>query len=282
MEYACRRCGYTSKSKGSLRIHFARKKLCRAVKEDVDVQILKDELESISKAPKEYKCEKCEGIYSCRQTLFVHRKKCCKTEQLHEAPSVAPNNDISLQEQVLLLKKEVEMLRKHQQHPAVSNTNNGTVNNITINMTPQNAPLNDFGKESITHLDNNFMKTCLLKTFDGVKDYVNEVHFNPQVPENHNVRFKSTKRKTLEVYKDNAWLEEHYASTLDSMIRCGYKVLFKFFIQHLHTDADFQTYQDQIHTWLSKISTLSGMEYFKLRNDICYIVKNKTLYALTK
>lgn len=252
------------------------------MKEDIDIDTLKDELEYSQKPSKEYRCESCCKHYSNRQSLYVHRKKCSLNDESRSVHN--DGNELSVLEQLELLKKEVEMLRKNQSTPSVSNTNNGTVNNITINMLNKDSDvqLNDFGKENIDHLNSEFMKTCLLKTFDGVKDYVNEVHFNPQVPENHNVRFKSAKRMTLEVFKDNIWWEENHASILDSMIRSGYKVLFKFFLQNLHSDAEFQKYQEQIHSWLSKISTLSGLEYFRLRNDICYIVKNKTLYALTK
>jgi hypothetical protein len=62
--------------------------------------------------------------------------------------------------------------------------NNTTNNNITINV---------FGKEDLSHLTPEFLERCIKMEGGGVMEVVKKIHFDPEKPENHNVRITTIK-----------------------------------------------------------------------------------------
>jgi hypothetical protein len=278
MEFECKRCGYCAKQKGNLKLHLTKKTICPPLKDEQSREALLDELYPV-KSGLSHHCP-CGKAFASRQGLYLHKRKCNVTND--EATSAHLDKDVvilELQREILKMKDQINKTPT----PTTINNNTQNVQNITINMlSTSSRRLNNFGAENTEHIDSTFLKNCLLNLYDGVKEYVNEVHLNPEVPENHNIRFKSSKNKTLEIFKDDKWIETNQATILDTLIKNGYRVLNQFYMENIDSDSDIQSYQDQLNTWLWDISQQTGTAYWRLRKDICLLVKNSTIYALTK
>lgn len=271
--FCCERCGYESKFKRNLVAHLERKKPCEIRKSNISREELLSKLEDGKE--RTYECDKCEKFYATRQSLSVHRKK-CSGDRCSSKDAIK-----TLQAQIEMLQKELATVK--QLGSGTTNNTNIMDNSITIQNLQINSPaLRTFGNESMDHITNDFLKSCVLQTYDGLKAFLHELHWNPDVPENHNIRFKSNKQKSLEIYKDDRWIECNQTTTLDELIKKGYKVLFQSFIQNMDSDPQLQDYKAEIHDWFSRVSSHSGIPYFNLRRDICLLIKDKTMYALAK
>jgi hypothetical protein len=273
--YTCKRCGYETSYKCAILTHLRRKKPCLCTKSDISPEQLISEITSDGKE-RSHGCNNCDKVYTTRQALSVHKKKCMAST----INSRTDNEEIEhLKKQMVLLECK---LKEVEQRTVTNTTNNNTMNQQNnINIHVGRDTLCSFGKESMNHITPEFLKQCLLQTYDGVKSFVNELHCNPDVPENHNIRFKSTKQKLVEVYKDERWVECNQTTTLDSLIKNGYKVLFQAFLD-LQSDPLIKEYQNEIQDWLNRISMHSGVPYYNLRRDICLLIKDRTMYALAK
>jgi hypothetical protein len=93
--------------------------------------------------------------------------------------------------------------------------NNNTTNNIVI--------INTFGYENTNYISNSFLKECL-KERDLPKLF-EEVHFNPNHPENHNIRIRNIHKQMLEYFEEGRWIIEPKEKILKDAINiCGYKL----------------------------------------------------------
>lgn len=63
------------------------------------------------------------------------------------------------------------------------------INNISV--------INSFGSESKDHLTKEFMIECMMKGFEGLADYIMKKHFDPEHPNNHNIKVSEKHLKIL-------------------------------------------------------------------------------------
>jgi hypothetical protein len=101
----------------------------------------------------------------------------------------------------------------------------GNVINNTININ-----LNNFGKESLEHISDEFLDKCIKKLNKGMVDLLENIHYNKNVPENNNIRIKSIKQNLLEKYQEGEWIECDKNNTLDELIRKGFKILYQHYL----------------------------------------------------
>jgi hypothetical protein len=112
-----------------------------------------------------------------------------------------------------------------------------------------------------------------------------EIHFNPQVPENHNIRVYSRKRKILEKYTDCGWHVCDQNNTLDEMIRRGYRILFKhlaclneqYMVEKSDDDDDKIIIRNEnANNYLTKLIRKENI-YFELRRDLYMMILDGSL-----
>jgi hypothetical protein len=132
---------------------------------------------------------------------------------------------------------------------SIDNSVNKTVNdnrvfNITYNITfPQDnyVKINTFGNENTSYITDEYMHSLLQLFFKELTDnppslhlkYIEDVHFNPQYPENMNIKLKSLKdRTTVEVkVNDNikdSWQDFNIKEFADKLIIRAFGVLMGF------------------------------------------------------
>jgi hypothetical protein len=108
--------------------------------------------------------------------------------------------------------KEIEELKAKALNKTTTNnaqTNNNNIKKQTNNIT-NNITINAFGKEKVDYLSSNpnykkFMINCLLKDTGGIIDLMDEIYYNEEHPENHNIRKINKKDKFMKSYNGTKW-----------------------------------------------------------------------------
>jgi hypothetical protein len=275
MDNLCKRCGLKTSTKGSLVRHLQAKKVCLASQQDIDRTTLLQEL-----ITKEYKtdtinCEFCNKIVS--KPAYARHKKTCKERKNESQQELVSQKEFQeLKAQVVQLTQQLVSQHKQKQStPQV--VNNGTINNtIVIN-------LNAFGQEDTSHLSQEFLSYCINNPKKGLSSLIENIHYNEEVPENHNLRCRSLKRNIFEKYVGTQWIMCDASNTLDELIRKGYRILEAYFSEHFMTDPSFFDDETKAHAMQRFRYILTDptcQDYHAVKRDLRLLVSDKTLYLL--
>lgn len=106
------------------------------------------------------------------------------------------------------------------------------------------------------------------------------MYFDPEVPQNRNVRFKSKKQNLLEVMgPEQRWIECDKNTTIDDMIAKGHRILFQHFINNMEDEQIcVEERQVFIQKWMADICSRKCRDYFDLRRDVFWMIKDNTVY----
>jgi hypothetical protein len=274
-EHICKRCGLKTSTKGSLVRHLQIKTVCQASQQDVDRTTLLQELTT-----KEYKtntttCEFCNKTVS--KPAYARHKKTCKgrKDEAQQEP-VSQKEFQELKAQVVQLTQQ--LASQHKEQPTTQVVNNGTINNNTIVIN-----LNSFGQEDTSHLSQELLSYCINNPKKGMPSLIESIHYNEEVPENHNLRCKSLKRNIFEKYVGAQWIMCDASNTLDELIRKGYRILEAYFSEHFMTDPSFfddETRANAMQRFRYILTDPTCQDYHAVKRDIRLLVSDKTLYLL--
>lgn len=202
--YSCPRCGYCTNDKSNFAKHLQRKTICDPSLADVDVSTMLTDLTTRTYHDKASICDNCGKRFNTRQSKYRHMKTC----QTHVS---------SLAKKVASLEERLACM-----HPSsTNNTNNGTyynapvTNNITINL-PLSPPLRNFGNDNMDAVPNHFLENAIMNL--QIKELIKELHFDPNYPENHNIRLTSLKRNLIQMYVNNQWQTMPMLKGIDDLI----------------------------------------------------------------
>ena len=117
-----------------------------------------------------------------------------------------------------LLKKENDELRK-QVELLISKVGNTTVN------VQQNIIINNLGKEEISYINSDMINKLITAPYVAIPKLIEKIHFNPDHPENHNIKITNKKERYVKVYKDNKWRLEDKKDVIDKMVDKGKSIL---------------------------------------------------------
>jgi hypothetical protein len=183
------------------------------------------------------------------------------------------------------VKDEIEKLRNQvneltKRLDTINNTTPSVVNNI-INNT-YNLQINTFGNEDISHLSQELLSHCLLNPTKGLPKLIDNIHYHPEKPNNHNIRYKSTKNNSFEKYVEQHWMECDASNTLDELIRKGYRIMNTHYMEHFSNNPEY--YEDEIKQQaLEKFRFLSDKtcnEYHSVKRELRLLIKDRTMYIL--
>jgi hypothetical protein len=154
----------------------------------------------------------------------------------------------------------------------MNNNNNTTItNNIQIN-------LKNYGNEDISHMTKDFLDDCCVRLNEGMKNLVEQIHFNPDMPENHNIKWLSNKQNMYQVFVDGHWHAKEKCNALDELIKKGYKILAKHFFAS--ENAELKKLSDQIQSYLFSLLDRKSENYYQLRRELHVMVYDNTIYVL--
>ena len=145
-------------------------------------------------------CEYCLREYTRKDNLTKHLKTCKKKK---EAESLV----VIQNEEITKMKQEIEMLKKCKSVVNNNNTNNSTTTNSNNNNTNMinNIHINNYGDENLKHLRSKDFANLLSGIYSAVPKLIEKIHFDPEHPENQNIKFTNKKFPYLKVMKDDKW-----------------------------------------------------------------------------
>ncbi len=234
MEYKCTRCGYTTNRSNNLKKHLANKIICKPILENIDRQTIYD---SIFNKNYKFECEFCNKTYKTRDVLNKHKLKFHKNE-ISKKDSVNETNE--------LLKQIITILQSKNENKELTNINITTNNNIVTN--------NNLNVQ-YNFLKDSYIMNCARKMDSGLIDFIKSIRFNPDHPENMNVKLHTKRDKTLYVYKNEKWEICDAKWTLEEMIIHGAKIIYQKFLSNSDQEKLLEdgSAESIIQTWLLSI-----------------------------
>jgi hypothetical protein len=145
--------------------------------------------------------------------------------------------------------------------------------------------INAFGKEDISHITPEFINKCIrMANNTGIHNMVKEVHLNPNIPSNHNVRIRSCKKQLMEVFNDEQrWQVQDKTFTLDTIIRGVCDKMMEHYkdntndIRSEDTDTEYYYY----HKLMEVTNQSPIIRYYNLRKQVYASVLDFTKYRMT-
>jgi hypothetical protein len=218
----CERCSKEFTRFTHLRRHFNNKKICNPVLKDIPIE----ELIEKYKVKKEcYKCENCGKEYKSKSGKYKHKKKCLlnpaiiekkEKEELKTELERKDNELDELKKQLLIEKKRCEENAKiinnnNTNNTNSHNTNSHNTNNIVFNFNDEKYNVEEL-KQII--LNNEKSSTNL------VKHFLEYVHFNPQYPENQNLKLTNLKPeyKWIDIMINGKWEKDIQDNILNTIL----------------------------------------------------------------
>ena len=164
-------------------------------------------------------CTYCNKIFSRKDSLKRHIEKVC-SKKFNEGKENMIGLKLKLQDkedEIIKLKKEIELLGKSKCVNNIKNVNN----EITIN---------NYGYENLDYLTNNIFLRLLKMPSNAITKLIEYKYFHPDHPENHNIKITNIHNKYAKIYKNNKWLLNHKKDLIEELVDNGY--------------ADFEEFRD--------------------------------------
>ena len=95
-----------------------------------------------------------------------------------------------------------------------------------INITNNNLMLNinSFGNENLSHITINDYKNFFTGFFPGFIKFIEKIHFDENMPENHNICITNLKSNFMFTYNKGKWLSKDKNHTIDTFIAKKYNI----------------------------------------------------------
>lgn len=268
-EHTCKRCGYTTANKSDLAKHLRRKTICPARLEDIPSTTLLEELYPAVETTTTFVCVHCGEGFGSKSSKFRHMRICTQNTARHVVHS---EDSIShLQEVNQQLAQKVEQLeRKLLQMETTQST---TVNNVTnnINNTVNNIQINGLGREDISYLlEHRGFKPFMIKAIRskglGICDLLLKTHFNPNHPENHNLKKMNKKDEFIHVYDGRQWMARYAREVAEDVVENLRNVFANFVEQELYDDTG-QLQKQWVENFMQGIGSVLGWDLSTGRYD---------------
>jgi hypothetical protein len=278
----CDRCGSVFTTKTNLRKHFNRKYICKPILNDISIEDLKEKYK-VKKGC--YKCENCGKEYKSKVGKCKHKKKCLvnpiiieknendKLKNELESVKKEKNKEVIRRKE---LEKQVEQLilektQLQEAHAKVINNDHSNTNNITTIGRDQNIIIvNNFGEENIEYLlkDENFVKKCIESPINSIHQYLDNVHFNNEHPENKNIKMTNLLGPYMDYIKEGKWNKIEKNILIPKIINKSIDTVDNIMYADLEDDSDSDSDNDKpLKAW-DEYSNIKYGENDKLKNKI--------------
>ena len=97
--------------------------------------------------------------------------------------------------------------------------------------------------------------SCAQKLDKGLIEFIKTMRFNPEHPENMNVKLHTKRNKTMYVFKEGRWEICDGNTTLEDMILQGARIINQTFLTNTDTEKlmEEDSHEARIQTWLLSI-----------------------------
>jgi hypothetical protein len=190
------------------------------------------------------KCESCYKTFTSTRTLESHRNICQALQHPFQCPKckVILSNQPSKSRHMKTCGALGEITGCSTQSNISITNNIQSQQNILIGRDlVTNIVINNVGEERIDHMSPDFLDQCVKSLYGkGVCKLLELKHFNMNVPENHNVRMHSAKRKQVKLRENNQWKIHSNNVAFDKLITSGCDDLQRHYINSHIIDEDIQ------------------------------------------
>ena len=192
-----------------------------------------------------FPCE-CGRKYKSSQARYTHRLKCTLYQDLKQKNNKNTNmsstvenhdnnrileleNDAKIKEKDARIKElehklEIAELKEKLANATKVTNNYKTINNIIT--------INAFGEEKVDYITDEKKIEYCKESYDSFKTYLNDVHFNPDHPENHNIKLQNKKEKICLIMENNKWNHIHKDMLYTKMKMAAHSALTDTYNEH--------------------------------------------------
>jgi len=160
-----------------------------------------------------FECKFCKKNYFHRQSLYKHLKRCEEKKKDDEDKQ----NLLNL---VDILNKQLEEQRDqiNEQNIQIKELIKKTGINIGTQNIQQNFNILAYNNTDISHLtDKDYLK-CLKHANFCIPHLIEQIHFNPKKPENHNIYISNLKNNYVMVYDGIRWIIRDRDESIQNLI----------------------------------------------------------------
>jgi hypothetical protein len=215
--HVCLQCDISFRTEKSLQTHFSTKRHRN--------KMIK------TSASSDFICCSCGNSYSCRQSLHIHRKSCSDnhittsvTDQIEQLQNTVMEERKQHQLERDELRAQIALLLDKYSTGNTTNSHNNSNNkienqNITIN-------INAFGNENLDYIDDKAITECISRVYKSIPSLLEKIHFDPEHPENHNIKITNKKLPYASVMGNNKkWKTIDRKDAIETMVVNGYNIL---------------------------------------------------------
>ena len=210
MLYTCGRCGKNKLHLGDLKKHLKTKKVCDAIYSNIDRNALLEALQTTDGK-------------SASKNLNIVSNNIVPFEDIENPQDFVTNlqhSQVKMKHEIIKLREENAELKTKLYALQMSGGVGGNVtNNNTNNNNIQINIINNFGKENMDYITPGFINRTIQKVYESIPTLLKHIHFNPEHPENHNVRLPNKRDKYMLVRRMDEWKHELKRDVLDSLVK---------------------------------------------------------------
>jgi hypothetical protein len=256
--YSCKRCNYSTKYKNCLIQHLNNKKQCEVLNEDIERTVLLDQITKKEYNIITYNCEFCNKKFNSKPNMYRHKKTCSHRINIIDTLTDLKNQNDKLILELNNIKKETIILNSTINNNTRNITNNNTQNiNITV------PKLKDFGMENMDALPDTLISTLFMNL--RFRELLANLHCDPNYPENQNVRIKSIKRNTMEIFRNNKWDIMTFTKGLTELLLQGHKIFKDYYKNDKERILEEDMNEDEIKEVLNQLDQIEKLNKEELR-----------------
>lgn len=147
---------------------------------------------------------------------------------------------------------------QNNQHFNINSNNNMITNNVIIK---------DLRSEDLSDFSEERMRELILQTRSGFLTFVKETRFNPEKPENRNVKILSKKKNLAAVKKAGEWQQNSIAQALEEVLDVSKAQFFKPLDDPSYMDHLIET-DHPVMDWCQKLMSKKPCEWRPIKNSV--------------
>lgn len=208
----CGRCGYNTNRMSSLKTHLTKKKACEPVYSNVDRLVL---LEALNTP---------QGKDMCKGNVVLSTKivPYAEIDDKETYTMQMQHDNVKLKHENAALKNANAELTSKLQTLQTSGGAASVTNNNTNNINITHIHINNYGKENTDYITNDFLAKTIETVYHSVPTLLKHIHFNPDHPENHNVRMPNKRDKYMQVRRNGEWKHENRKEVIGDLVSRGH------------------------------------------------------------
>jgi len=201
-----------------------------------------------------YNCMYCNKVFKRNWHLNRHLKtckmktKCDDKKTLEELKDKVEDLIIQLSNQNNKNNKILNTTNNNNTNTSLNNTssnntnnNNKTLNNNSNNVT-QHITINNYGEENLKCLTEAYLTKLIKGAFTAIQKLIEKIHFNPEYPENQNIKITNKKEPYIKVRKNNKWELQDKKETIDTIVDDKYYIL----DDHIDTQKELTEFEKEL------------------------------------